>query len=100
MQIVLTPIFGRVSMTQHLDQVSDLDADAELDASGLPCPIPILKTRLEVNRMDAGQILKVISTDAGTKRDFRTFASQTPHEVVREEEEGGVYQFWLRIGLA
>jgi TusA-related sulfurtransferase len=48
--------------------------------------------------MDVGQILKVISTDAGTKRDFRTFASQTPHEVVHEEEEGGEFSFWLRVG--
>lgn len=75
----------------------DLKADAELDASGFPCPIPLLKTRLEVNRMDTGKILKVVSTDAGTKRDFRTFASQTPHVVVHEEEEGGVFRFWLRV---
>lgn len=77
-----------------------LCADVELDACGFPCPIPLLKTRLEVNRMDAGQVLKVISSDAGTKRDFRTFVSQSAHELVREEEEGGVYSFWLRIGAA
>lgn len=85
-------------MNQQPGQTFALAVDTELDARGFPCPIPLLKTRLEVNRMDVGQILKVVSTDAGTKRDFRTFASQTPHEVVHEEEEGGEFSFWLRVG--
>ncbi|WP_277538925.1 sulfurtransferase TusA family protein [Pseudomonas baetica] len=87
-------------MNEQPSQEAILSADVELDAFGFPCPIPLLKTRLEVNRMDAGQVLKVISNDAGTKRDFRTFVSQSTHELVREEEEGGVYSFWLRIGAA
>jgi TusA-related sulfurtransferase len=88
-------------LNDHTNQDTQLLADAELDASGFSCPIPLLKTRLEVNRMDVGQILKVISTDAGTKRDFHTFVSQNHHELVREEvEEGGVYLFWLRVGSA
>ncbi|MGE8063721.1 sulfurtransferase TusA family protein [Pseudomonas sp. NPDC089569] len=87
-------------MNEQPSQEVIMNVDVELDACGFPCPIPLLKTRLEVNRMDAGQILKVISNDAGTKRDFRTFVSQSAHELVREEEERGVYCFWLRIGTA
>lgn len=88
-------------MNEQPNQDTQVLADAELDARGFSCPIPLLKTRLVVNRMDAGQILKVISTDAGTKRDFPSFVSQNKHELLREEvEEGGVYLFWLRVGTA
>lgn len=87
-------------MNETPSQDAILKVDVVLDACGFPCPIPLLKTRLEVNRMDAGQVLKVISNDAGTKRDFRSFVSQSTHELLREEEEGGVYCFWLQIGAA
>ncbi|QHF00703.1 sulfurtransferase TusA family protein (plasmid) [Pseudomonas amygdali pv. lachrymans] len=73
------------------------DPDVFVDARGLQCPIPILKARLECNRMSDGQILHVLSTDAGSKRDFKTFAQQTGHELIGEAEEGDVYGFWLRI---
>lgn len=73
------------------------DVDAIVDARGMPCPIPVLKTRLEANRMSIGQVLQVLSTDAGTRRDFRTFAEQTGHELIGEAEEEGVFCFWLRI---
>jgi len=75
-----------------------LQADAEVDARGMACPIPLLKARLEIKRLEVGQVLLVISTDAGTRRDFRSFASTANHELVLEEEESGVYRFWLRIG--
>lgn len=48
--------------------------DVELDASGLNCPLPLLKAKMELNRMASGAVLKVIATDAGSQRDFRTFA--------------------------
>lgn len=49
--------------------------DAELDASGLNCPLPLLKAKLELNRLASGAVLKVIATDAGSQRDFRTLPS-------------------------
>lgn len=73
------------------------DPDVTVDARGLQCPIPILKARLECNRMTEGQVLQVLSTDAGSKRDFKTFAQQTGHDLIGEAEEGGVFGFWLRI---
>lgn len=45
-----------------------------LDASGLNCPLPLLKAKLELNRLPSGGVLKVIATDAGSQRDFRAFA--------------------------
>ncbi|PAU52939.1 MULTISPECIES: sulfurtransferase TusA family protein [Pseudomonas] len=70
--------------------------DAELDASGLNCPLPLLKAKLELNRLPSGAVLKVTATDAGSQRDFRAFAKLAGHELLREEVEGEVYRYWLR----
>ena len=70
--------------------------DVELDASGLNCPLPLLKAKLELNRMASGAVLKVTATDAGSQRDFRVFAQLAGHGLLHEEAEGGVYRYWLR----
>ena len=70
--------------------------DALVDASGLRCPLPLLKAKLELNRLAQGQTLKVIATDAGSLRDFRAFARLAGHELLREEEDSGTYRYWLR----
>ncbi|BCX66665.1 MULTISPECIES: sulfurtransferase TusA family protein [Pseudomonas] len=70
--------------------------DVELDASGLNCPLPLLKAKMELNRMTSGAVLKVIATDAGSQRDFRTFARLAGHTLLREEDEAGVYRYWLK----
>lgn len=73
-----------------------LQWDAELDASGLNCPLPLLKAKLELNRLASGAVLKVTATDAGSQRDFRAFASLAGHTLLREEVDAGVYRYWLR----
>ncbi|MDG9928938.1 MULTISPECIES: sulfurtransferase TusA family protein [unclassified Pseudomonas] len=79
--------------------MSDIPAcDAELDASGLNCPMPLLKAKLELNRLPSGAVLKVTATDAGSQRDFRTFATLAGHVLLREEEGDGVFRYWLRKG--
>jgi len=70
--------------------------DVELDASGLNCPPPFLKAKMELNRMASGAVLKVIATDAGSQRDFRTFARLAGHTLLREEDEAGIYRYWLK----
>ena len=72
--------------------------DAELDASGLSCPLPLLKAKLELNRLPSGAVLKVTATDAGSQRDFRAFARLAGHELLREEAGGGCFRYWLRKG--
>ncbi len=71
-------------------------ADALLDASGLSCPLPLLKAKLELNRLASGAVLQVTATDAGSQRDFRAFARLAGHTLVHEEDAGGVYRYWLR----
>lgn len=70
--------------------------DVELDASGLNCPLPLLKAKMELNKLQSGAVLKVIATDAGSQRDFRTFAKLAGHALLREEDEAGVYCYWLK----
>lgn len=70
--------------------------DFELDASGLNCPLPLLKAKMELNKLQSGAVLKVIATDAGSQRDFRTFAKLAGHTLLREEDEAGVYRYWLK----
>lgn len=70
--------------------------DVELDATGLNCPLPLLKAKMALNKMASGEVLKVIATDAGSKRDFRTFAKLAGHALLREEDEAGVFRYWLK----
>ncbi|WP_277761036.1 sulfurtransferase TusA family protein [Pseudomonas sp. A34-9] len=70
--------------------------DVELDASGLNCPLPLLKAKMELNKLHSGAVLKVIATDAGSQRDFRTFAKLAGHTLLREEDDAGVYRYWLK----
>lgn len=80
------------------DQGQTPACDAELDASGLNCPLPLLKAKLELNRLPSGAVLKVTATDAGSQRDFRAFSRLAGHELLREEEEAGIFRYWLRKG--
>lgn len=68
----------------------------ELDARGLNCPLPILKTKKSLDSMSAGDVLKVISTDAGSVKDMQAFAKQTGNELLGSEETGKEYVFFLR----
>ena len=51
---------------------------------------------MELNKLQSGAVLKVIATDAGSQRDFRTFAKLAGHTLLREEDEAGVYRYWLK----
>ncbi len=66
-----------------------MTADKELDARGLNCPLPILKAKKALADMLSGQTLKVISTDAGSVRDFQAFAKQTGNLLMQQETVGG-----------
>ena len=59
----------------------------EFDASGLRCPMPILKTKKAIQEINIGEILKVIATDVGTKKDFPAWSSRTGNEILELVEE-------------
>jgi tRNA 2-thiouridine synthesizing protein A len=72
------------------------DFDQELDASGLNCPLPILRAKKTLNAMAAGQVLHVIATDPGSVKDFDAFAKQTGNELMESKEEGGKFHFLIK----
>ncbi|HEY9096310.1 MAG TPA: sulfurtransferase TusA family protein [Hydrogenophaga sp.] len=65
-----------------------MKVDKELDARGLNCPLPILKAKKALADMTSGQVLRVVSTDAGSVRDFQAFAKQTGNELVEQQTVG------------
>ena len=70
--------------------------DKELDARGLSCPLPILKTKQALNDLASGQVLKVVATDPGSIKDMQAFANQTGNPLVSQAEQGKEYVFFLR----
>jgi tRNA 2-thiouridine synthesizing protein A len=72
------------------------DFDQELDASGLNCPLPILRAKKKLNSMDAGQVLRIIATDPGSVKDFEAFARQTGNELIESGEEDGKFVFRIQ----
>ncbi len=70
--------------------------DRELDASGLNCPLPILRARKILNEMERGHVLKIISTDQGSIKDFEAFSKQTHNPLLSSGEEGGKFVFLLK----
>ena len=76
--------------------VDEIKCDAELDASGLNCPLPLLKAKLALNGLPTGGVLKVVATDAGSQRDFRTFAKLSGNALLSESAQAGTYTYWLQ----
>jgi tRNA 2-thiouridine synthesizing protein A len=70
--------------------------DQELDASGLNCPLPILRAKKALAGLQAGRVLHVIATDPGSVKDFDAFAKQTGNELMESKEEGGKFHFLIK----
>jgi tRNA 2-thiouridine synthesizing protein A len=68
----------------------------ELDARGLNCPLPILKTKKALAEMASGEVLRVQATDPGSVRDFQAFAKQTGNELVSQSQEDSVFTFFMK----
>ena len=73
-----------------------MNFDKELDARGLNCPLPILRTKKALTYMASGQVLKVLATDPGAVKDFQSFSRQTGHELVSHGEENREFVFFVK----
>ncbi len=73
-----------------------MDIHKEIDTRGLNCPLPILKAKKALAEMASGQLLKVVSTDTGSLRDFQAFAKQTGNELVEQQTQGSDFIHVLR----
>jgi tRNA 2-thiouridine synthesizing protein A len=73
-----------------------MDAQKEIDTRGLNCPLPILKAKKALADLLSGQVLRVVSTDPGSVRDFQAFARQTGNELVEQSTAGEDFVHYLR----
>jgi tRNA 2-thiouridine synthesizing protein A len=75
---------------------ADIKVDQTLDAKGLSCPLPILKTKKAVEALSKDQVLKVVTTDPGSKNDMASWAKRTGNEVLKIEEGPGSFTFYIK----
>ena len=73
-----------------------MEFNKELDARGLNCPLPILRCKKALAEINAGQVLKVLTTDAGSVKDFQAFCKQTGNELLSFNEAESVYTFFMK----
>ena len=75
---------------------NSLQIDREVDARGLNCPLPILRTKKALNDMASGQVLRILATDPASVRDFEAFTRQTGHQLLQHSEQDGTFVFLLK----
>ncbi len=70
--------------------------DRMLDAKGLKCPLPVIKTRMALNKMAVGEVVTVLATDPASKIDIRHLCNFTSNELMEASEEDGVLTYVIR----
>ena len=73
-----------------------MEATKVLDAKGIACPMPVVKTKKAIDELESGDILEVHATDKGAKSDLKAWAKSGGHELVEQKEEDDVLRFWIR----
>lgn len=75
-----------------------MEATKILDATGVSCPMPIVKTKKAMDQLNTGDVLEIHATDKGAKSDLTAWANSGGHEIQQETEEDGVLKFWIKKG--
>lgn len=73
-----------------------MNFDYEVDARGLACPLPILRTKKALATMQAGQVLRIIATDPGAVKDFQAFSRQTGNELLEHAQKDKEFEFFMK----
>ena len=73
-----------------------IEVSQRVDARGLSCPMPIVKTAQAIKLVASGELIEVLATDAGSVKDFAAWSRTTGHELVEQSVDGGIYRFVLR----
>jgi tRNA 2-thiouridine synthesizing protein A len=73
-----------------------LQITQQIDARGLSCPMPIVKTAQAIKSMASGGLIEVLATDPGSVKDFAAWSRSTGNELVEQSTDGGIYRFVLR----
>ena len=73
-----------------------MNFDKDLDARGLNCPLPILRTKKALGELQSGQVLRIVATDPGSVKDFAAFCKQTGHQLLSESDENKEFTFFMK----
>lgn len=74
-----------------------VNVDVEIDAKGLYCPMPIVKLKKTTKTMTEGQVVKIVATDPGSKRDIPAWANKTGAEILETNEGDGTFTFIIKV---
>ena len=74
----------------------EIKPDQVVDFSGLSCPMPILKTKAAIDKMEAGQVLQMTATDPGSKPDMDAWTERTGNELLKYEQQGDKHIFYIK----
>ena len=83
-------------MYENFKEFLMAEFDQELDATGLNCPLPILRAKKSLSGMDSGKVLQIIATDPGSVKDFEAFSKQTGNELLDSNEDDGKFYFLIK----
>ena len=72
------------------------DYTEKFDATGLSCPLPILRSKKVLSELNSGEVLYIISTDPDSVRDFEAFCKYSEHELMKSLESGGKYHYFVK----
>ncbi len=81
---------------QELESTTDINVDQSLDAKGLNCPLPILKTKVLLNKMQPGEILYVEATDPHSVVDFEAYCARTEHDLIKVIKSEALFEFYIK----
>jgi tRNA 2-thiouridine synthesizing protein A len=73
-----------------------MNFDKDLDARGLNCPLPILRTKKALSDMSTGQVLRIVATDPGSVKDFQAFSKQTGNNLLEHSEANREFTFFMQ----
>lgn len=75
-----------------------IEYQRDLDASGLLCPLPLLRLKKILNDMDCGEVVRVTATDPASVLDFGVYIEQAGHALLSRTETAGIFWYWIRKG--
>ena len=74
----------------------DFNVDKTVDCKGLSCPMPILRLTKEIKSLESGQVLELLGTDPGSRKDIPGWCEKTGNELLGNDEDGGVFKFYIK----
>jgi tRNA 2-thiouridine synthesizing protein A len=83
-------------MSDNKKAPDGLSVAMTLDAKGLSCPMPLLRTKKEIEKIKSGEILEVLGTDPGSRNDIPGWCSRSGHEYLGEKEDSGFIRFYVK----